>query len=151
MKTYVLFVSTKFPGTHPRKGENTLFLEQILEEVKIHTIRSNYSLWAKRIDKIKNGEACLSIRYWEGRPYHSAQPEAFRMTAEHGVDYQKIKMNKDFSFTIDGKEYSKDSLDLLSRNDGLSRRDFEDWFTGYDLTKELIIIHFTFYRYGLGV
>ena len=30
MKTYVLTVSTKFPQTHPKKGEDTEFVEKIL-------------------------------------------------------------------------------------------------------------------------
>jgi hypothetical protein len=39
------------------------------------------------------------------------------------------------------------SLNLLSKNDGLSLKDFKDWFKGYDLSKPMTVIHFTKFRY----
>lgn len=98
MKTYVLTVSRYFPTTHKRKGERTSFVCKILHAInfdeagnglykicsnecetscfrrlidpKIHTIRANYDLWAKRIKEVQEGKAILSIRYWSGKPYH---------------------------------------------------------------------------------
>ena len=35
----------------------------------------------------------------------------------------------------------------LAINDGLSLKDWTDWFKSYDLSKPLAIIHFTRYRY----
>jgi hypothetical protein len=39
------------------------------------------------------------------------------------------------------------SLLQLANSDGLSLRDFEAWFKGYDTSKSLAIIHFTNFRY----
>lgn len=55
MKTYVLTFSRRFPGTHPRAGEATNFVEKILGHEKIHTIRSNFPLWKKRIEEVQKG------------------------------------------------------------------------------------------------
>jgi hypothetical protein len=49
ISVYVLMISTVFPAYHKRKGEETRFVEKILNLIKIHTIRANYQLWAKRI------------------------------------------------------------------------------------------------------
>ena len=37
----------------------------------------------------------------------------------------------------------------LSYNDGLTQEDFIDWFKGYDLSKSLLIIHFTDFKYRI--
>lgn len=66
MKTYVLTLSKQFPHSHKRAGEPTLFAARVFQREKIHTIRNNYPLWAKRIKEIQQGEAVLSIRQWEG-------------------------------------------------------------------------------------
>lgn len=47
---------------------------------KIHTIRANYDLWAKRFEEIERGEACLAVRKWTGKPYRSPQIEIARLT-----------------------------------------------------------------------
>ena len=48
MITYVLTVSQKFPTTHKKAGQSTGFPLAIKHYDKIHTIRGNYDLWAKR-------------------------------------------------------------------------------------------------------
>ena len=53
MKKYVLTVSRQFPSTHDKAGEQTNFIEQIINKGKIHTIRSNYPLWEKRFKEIE--------------------------------------------------------------------------------------------------
>lgn len=75
MITYVLTLAKRFPATHPKKGTPTHFFTKILQEEKLHTIRGNYDLWKRRIDKINAGKAVLSIREWTGIPYRSPQRE----------------------------------------------------------------------------
>lgn len=147
MITYVATISKVFPTTHIRKGEPTNFLEQIEEKKKIHTIRGNYELWAKRFEKIERGEAFLSIRAWDGRPYHSAQPEYFRLTKKDGIGIQKVLFD-DYLYTcnIDGDRFGV-NIENIPANDGLSSKDFEYWFRKYDFKKPLAIIHFTNFRY----
>lgn len=91
-------VSRNFPATHNRKGEETGFVEQILNELipcglvdsftvnkhninsdflgsKLHTMRANkkgdaYKRWSKKIKEVQEGRAILSLRYWSGSSYN---------------------------------------------------------------------------------
>lgn len=156
MKTYVLTVSEKFPKTHPKSGEPTNFPMSIKHYDKIHTIRGNYDLWAKRFEKINAGEAVLSVRVWEGKPYNSKQREIFRYDYRRKIGIEKLNMD---TFDV-GRDDNNDvylnfevgktmvSADLLAKNDGLSYEDFENWFKGYDFSRPMAVIHFTDFRYG---
>ena len=150
-----------FPTTHIRAGEPTGFKDKFLaafmhEECKwkkLHTIRANYELWKKRFEKIENGEACLSIRQWTGKPYRSKQVEIARMTSEDGIGLQELRIvnEKDKGRGImlgyvDGEQKS-DFIHTLSKNDGLSFNDWLEWFKGNNYNKPLAIIHFTSMRY----
>lgn len=163
MKTYVLTVSRYFPKNHKRAGEPTRFKEQLInglaqlkgEDCKIHTIRSNYLLWSKRISEIQKGNAILSIRYWSEKPYNSKQIEICQLDKDSGIGIQPlifidscIKLP-----TICGEDFPKPTwykgvqLRDISQNDGLSIQDFKEWFRGYDLSKQMAVIHFTNFRY----
>jgi hypothetical protein len=161
MKTYVITLSKRFPTGHNRAGEPTHFWEKFIKGrdnysciyrdfwettiPKIHTIRANYPLWAKRIAEVERGEACLSIRQWTGKPYRSKQVEIARLTKEDGVGIQKAELTNDLAeCIIGGRHYSY--VDI-ARNDGLHPADWLDWFKGYELTQPMAIIHFTQFRY----
>ena len=180
MKTYVLTVSRTFPKTHKRAGEETHFVGRILSELilsglidrnvaerlkinmdlffpcnpKLHTIRANYVLWAKRMKEIQEGKAILSIRYWSGKPYNSKQVEICQLDKNSGCGLQELNfLDSRFDFpyvycmhnplTRVFKGLQRD----LAKNDGLSLDDFKDWFRKYDLSKPMAIIHFTTFRY----
>lgn len=149
MKTYVITLSRVFPKSHKRAGSPTNF-ELLFKGgcpfwEKIHTIRANYPLWAKRIKEIQAGQAVLSIRQWTGKPYRSPQQEIGRLTAENGVGVQELKMIDLFRpTTING---NKVELTDLAANDGLNFDDWYEWFKGYDLKQPMVIIHFTKFRY----
>lgn len=182
MKTYVLTVSRVFPTTHKRKGERTNFVCKILHAInfdesgtrlynicsnecetscfrrlidpKIHTIRANYELWAKRIKEVQKGEAILSIRYWSGKPYNSKQVEICQLDKNSGIGVQELTFDKgDWSWAWVWDESMIDPVRLfpsyvhLSKNDSLSLEDFKEWFRNYDLLKPMAIIHFTSFRY----
>ena len=175
MKTYVITLSTNFPSTHPRKGDPTYFKEQLFNAIfrdrgydipgaypqhghKIHTIRANYSLWAKRFEQIEKGEACLSIRQWSGKPYASKQVEIARLTKKDGIGLQELTFYKECrlsparytleNFEIDGK-WHEGNTRMLAENDGLTLDDWEAWFGNpkYELSEPMAIIHFTKFRY----
>ena len=156
MKTYVLTVSRYFPGTHKRKGEETFFVDRILAGQtidsnmwkKIHTIRANYELWAKRIKEVQEGKAILSIRYWSGKPYNSKQVEIFQLDQNSGCGVQRLvcKSNCIYYPTVLENPLILSYIEI-SKNDGLSPEDFKEWFRGYDLSKPMAIIHFTNFRY----
>lgn len=138
-----------FPSTHPKAGQPTHFKEN-LRRSKLHTIRANYDYWAKRFEKIKTGEACLSVRQWVGKPYGegSTQKEIARLTREDGIGIQKLEF-KDIgngfnAAVIDGKPWPRE---ILASNDGLSLQDWRNWFRDYDFSKPMAIIQFTNFRY----
>lgn len=162
MKTYVLTVSLTFPKTHKKAGEQTFFKEKLInglaqlqgKDCKIHTIRSNYDLWSKRIAKIQSGKAILSIRYWSGKPYNSKQVEICQLDKDSGIGVQELTKNDIlpdgwYAYTTirDEEFYSEIKTNELSINDGLSPEDFKEWFRKYDLSKSMAIIHFTSFRY----
>ena len=165
-RTYYLTLSQTFPATHPRKGEPTDFRTKLLSaryrqeggklytasdgKCKLHTIRGNYPFWAKRFEKINAGEAVLSVRQWSGKPYRSKMIEIARLTKEDGIGLQKLEFRNleyDEVFLrcdVDGWPISKR---VLAKHDGLSYKDWKDWFRNYDLSQPLAIIHFTNFRY----
>ena len=158
MKTYVLTVSKTFPVKHRRAGESTFFLQKIdqlnmveqlrlFQPQKIHTIRSNYELWKRRIDQVNEGNATISVRYWSGKPYNSKQIEICQLN-QGAVGCQKLR------FAFNGIYYPRIedrpitvNLEKIANNDGLSKDDFISWFEKYDLSEPMAIIHFTNFRY----
>ena len=177
IKRYRLGVSKTFPATHPRKGEQTWFVEKINEVMipishnaimgkKIHTIRSNYPLWEKRMKEVQAGRAVIELFYWEGKPYHSHQIVFATLDKDSGCGVQELKMVDHGNFTyltinnpnekphihsdcvdFEQKKSCVKLIQYLSENDGLSLEDFKAWFKGYDLSKKMAIIHFTKFRY----
>jgi len=140
--TYVLMISKTFPSYHPRKGEPTNFKQQILDGIKIHTIRQNYALWEKRAKKINDGLAVLSLREWTGLPRKSPQVEIMQLTK---IGLQAIKWDNT-GLSIDGTIQFTDVYSLLADNDGLVYEDFTKWFQ--DCPEDLMaIIHFTDFKY----
>lgn len=170
MKTYVLTVSRQFPATHKRAGDRTFFPEKILvgqggdiepkfiEEfgellLKLHTIRANYELWAKRLKQVQEGKAIISIRYWSGKPYNSKQVEICQLDKHSGCSVQKLVFFESdiycpYAYGLDGISNEPIyQLAQLAKNDGLSLEDFKEWVKGYDLSKPMAIIHLTSFRY----
>jgi len=149
VKTYILIVSSIFPKTHIRAGEQTLFKEKILKFEKIHTIRSNKELWKKRIDEVNQGKALLSIRTWNGAPYKSPQIEIKQLTKDDGIGYEEVIFTRNDLHMPIINGLQDNIRNQLSYNDGLTQEDFVDWFKGYDLSKSLLIIHFTDFKYRI--
>ena len=162
MKTYVIILSRNFPAKHQRKGEPTNFDTQLLNAVwsahnmsigfpqvgmKLHTIRTNYALWGKRFEQIEAGKACLSIRYWTGKPYHSKQNEICKLTKDDGIGLQSLEFYKGCLQQPILSSGMTISVFSLAQNDGLSFESWKDWFRKCDLSKPLAIIHFTKFRY----
>lgn len=181
MKTYVLLVSRTFPKGHKREGEETFFVKKILNnltggycymickskndcklcsfekysnEIKRHTCRKNYELWAKRIKEVQEGKAILSLRYWQDERGRSVkgneQVEFARLGKYSGVGVQELCfINSEIERPcIFDKGYAgRENIKTLAKNDGLSIDDFKDWFKNYDFSKPMAIIQFTEFRY----
>lgn len=176
MKTYVITLAKTFPAGHPKVGQPTYFREKVDAALnghehaavktdkngwmsveysaKIHTIRTNVALWARRMNEVEAGEACLSIREWSGRPYNSKQVEIARLTKEDGVGMQVLE-NKLYDSVVGSYMNAKTpcatydsqpSAHYIAKNDGLSLDDWLAWFKGCK-DASLAIIHFTPFRY----
>lgn len=142
MKTHVLLVAKNFLKGHIHEGEPTFFPEKINSGSKVHTIRSNYDYWKKRIDEVNDGKAYLSIRFWESTPYHSNQFE-FKKLTKCGI--QKIVVKNNLMF-INNVNIDKN---LIALNDGLDRESFDSWFFKKPIEgpQEFALIHFTSQKY----
>lgn len=160
MKTYVLTLSKVFPAYHIRKGEQTNFLkafkagqvfnrgaECLYRHPKLHTIRANYELWAKRFEQIERGEAQLSIRQWSGKPYHSKQEIICNLTKTDGIGLQKMVTAGCVTVHPKYVDDCRVNCRTIANNDGLSEADWKNWFERYNLTEPLAVIHFTQFRY----
>lgn len=147
MKTYVMTIRETFPKNHKRKGEPTDFIRKIKDGQKIHTLRTNYPLWKKRIREVQAGNAVLSVRTWTGKPRRSKQKEVFQFGKDDNIGIEKCTLylsNADITNT--GTVTNKlIRPERLAHNDGLSLDDFEDWFSHVD---ENALIHFTDFRYN---
>lgn len=167
---YKIPVSPRFLSNHPRRGQQTLFIQKIqlglniLVELqgdavidldpKIHTIRKNFKLWHRRMHKVSIGKAVIDLCYWKlpgGRFTPCNELITFATLdkdSECGV--QKIIFKKDLICTSIETSYAKNLIvpvDTITNNDGLSPKDFRAWFKGYDLSEPMAIIHFTKFRY----
>ena len=150
MKTHILILAQTFPKGHPNAGQATRFGASISQCVKIHTIRDNYASWEKKIQDVLNGEARISIRIWEGKPYRSCQIELLSLDRNSGVGIQKLHSFDDENayFISDKGNVFPVSLQELANNDGLSVNEWKGWFK--DVSRfPLAIIHFTEFRYRL--
>lgn len=141
-------ISKVFLKGHEREGQSTDFIKKILDNKKIHTLRTNIKLWEKRFEKIEDGQACISLRYWEDKPYKSKQIEFKRLTKEDGVGLEIfitapsiapliVNTTKDVT--------TRSPLFLIAKNDGLFQEDFISFFK--NKRTNLVIIHFTNFRY----
>ena len=154
LKCYVITISKNFPQSHKRSGEETAFYMKILAGIKIHTIRSNFDLWSKRIGEIQAGRAYLSIREWTGKPYRSPQKELFQFHKKDGVGIQPVILTASKGEKrsplelIEGIGARIPEGDTLAINDGLTAEDFNEWFKSAKPYKPMAIIHFTSFRYG---
>ena len=136
-------VSRVFPSYHKNKGELTRFEQKIREKNKIHTIRANYEKWKRKIDQIRNGEAVLSIREWQGVPYHSKQNYLFYYNQEDALDVSKLTKDENGYLINDTIRVSEEEL---AKNDGLTLDEFQEWFKVFP-SEPMAIIHFTGFRY----
>jgi hypothetical protein len=160
LKTYVIMISRTFPAYHPRKGQETYFVEKILASFKsirhpldyipkLHTIRANYDLWEKRMKEVQEGKAVISLRYHTLGRYvkGNKQIEFARLDKDSGCGVQKVNFGLETSMPfIDDRDNYIDA-GILSINDGLLFVDFDYWFKLYKLDKPMAIIHFTKFRY----
>lgn len=148
MKTHVITISRVYPKGHWREGAKTFFENKIDRGEKIHTIRK-VGKWPQRIKDVQEGKAILSVREWTGEPYNSPQKELFQFTAADEVGFEICEYDEDCIMVCDEKKIYCNSFETVAKNDGLKLPDFESWFQKVKPSTEMIIIHFTKFRYAV--
>lgn len=144
-KTYTLILSERFPTWHSKSGRPTNFRDSFISRKKLHTIRSNFALWEKRIKEVREGRAVLSIRQWTGKPYNSSQKEIGLLENGSGIGVQRLVSDCLGNYFV-GEEKRAIAPCIIANNDGLSVEDWSEWFDG-NSSDELAIIHFGDFRY----
>lgn len=149
MKKYVITIAKTFMKDHPRSGEETNFFSKIQSEDKIHTVREGFLEWQRKVNMINAGKAVLVLKEWSGVPYRST-PIVLAQLTKVGIEQMSFlsaskKGESGAVLVVNATESIPLSVDVLSKNDGLTRTDFDAWFTK-DAT-DLAIIHFTDFRY----
>ncbi len=104
-------------------------------------------MWEKRIKEVQAGLAVLSVRQWIGKPYRSSQIEVVKLTSENGIGIQKLAFCGALSHFKIENGINTPLTEELANNDGLSFKNWIEWFNGYDLNQPMAIIHFTKFRY----
>ncbi|KAA6303157.1 MAG: hypothetical protein EZS26_000760 [Candidatus Ordinivivax streblomastigis] len=165
MNAVVLLSKTFFPQ-HPKAGMQTEFASKVRVSVsqapihgnfyKIHTCRSNYEYWKKKIDKLKAGGGVLSVRQWSTSPYRSPQEIIIDISADI-VDVQKLQLHLMddgvlIAYILRNNDWDVIPLATLAANDGLTVEDYKAWFAPvFEKEKaevlDFAIIHFTTFRY----
>jgi len=126
-----LIFSTQFPAHHPRAGEPTGFVNQILTGVKRFTIRRNYDFWFRFNFHI------VDLCAWSGKPYHSKITKF--ASAEIRLSYifddcrshekpPHIHTCADKHNCLRDKNSGILFMPYLAANDGLTINDFNKWF-----------------------
>ncbi|MBI9055495.1 MAG: hypothetical protein JEY96_16855 [Bacteroidales bacterium] len=148
LKCYVLMLSRVFPVNHYRAGSETFFKDALDLGIKIHTIRANYDLWAKRVQDINDGKAYLSVRQWSDKPYRSKQVE-IKQFFKLGIERISMQLKKHQIKWLVQNSTTPYFLHEVASNDGLEYNEFVDWFfPGFDNGEfEGAILHFTDFRY----
>ena len=101
------------------------------------------------MQEVQEGRAVIELFYWADKPYRSKQIVFATLDKDSGCGIQKIEFNNnEINEPLVGR-YLLRKIDIahISQNDGLSFQDFKDWFKSYDLSKPMVIIHFTKFRY----
>ena len=181
MKTYVIILAENYPAGHQYAGESTYFKNKFLYGLgcpdcsyanathpcpgkgryacprgslkKLHTLRGNYEMWKKRFAEIETGRACLSVRVWSGRPYHSKQKELARLTKGDGIGLQRVRIynvgdGARYAMLLNaaGDKVGRIETYKLANNDGLPLFAWEDWFRKAN-DPDFAVIQFTKFRY----
>ncbi len=172
MKTYVLIIGKSFQKGHPKAGLPTDFKKKLMlaheektevtvstsvsmlgwfhtgyqmeyDNGKIHTVRDNMDRWQRIVDEVNAGTAELALREWSGMPYNSKQVEILRFgKGSIGIQLFNIEYEDgEPTVWVDGHMVN---VKTFANNDGLSEKDFLDWFpvnfTG-------CVLHFSTFRY----
>ena len=145
----VIMFSRQFPAYHPKAGQPTDFVAKFWanKDIKIlndsvNLLQEDYTMYQKLRESLhpkrhtiragnrfKKGDF-FSPRVWSGKPYYSKQiiispdTEVLQTWDFEITKYGVVIINNN---TV-GTE-PKNRIEKIAANDGLSREDFENWFS----------------------
>lgn len=151
-----IVIAKAYPTIHKRHGEPTNFASKLINGQKLHTIRTNYDLWAVNAEKMRSGNYVLSVRQWSGVPRRSKQREVCNTDETIGVEHITMQYSVEsdrLAVTIEDRRLNDSEIEQLAINDGTTVDDFKDWFFAKQRHKEDavfngVIVHFTPLRYA---
>lgn len=146
-KCYVHMIDSHFPSKHPRKGAKTLFEPMVYKGIKIHSFAYNTDeMAAEAVNAVNAGTAFVSLRVWEGKPYHSKTREVKRLY-RLGVQKAEATVSQDgsFSISIDGKVHPAPWC--IASSEGMCMSDLREWLCPNGKPWSGCIVHFTNHRY----
>ncbi|MCM1152480.1 MAG: hypothetical protein NC328_02350 [Muribaculum sp.] len=151
-----IVIAKAYPTIHKRHGEPTHFASKLVNGQKLHTIRTNYDLWAVNAEKMQSGNYLLSVRQWSGVPRRSKQREVYNTDEAIGVERITMQYRVDddsIAVTVEERAMTDSEVEQLAFNDGTTVDDFKDWFFAKQRHKEDavfngVIVHFTPHRYA---
>lgn len=144
-KCYVLMLQSHFPSKHQRKGSRTLFEQLVQRGVKIHTFRDNFQELLRQSEVINSGAGYMSLRVWEGKPYHSPQREVKRLYRIGVQCAQACVQDGSLCLVIDGKPHQAPWA--VASSDGMCHSDLQEWLCPDGKLWSGCLVHFTDMRY----
>ena len=144
-KCYVLMLQSHFHAKHPRKGSRTLFEQLVQRGVKIHTFRDNFQELLRQSHGNNAGTGYMSLRVWEGKPYHSKQREVKRLYRIGVQDAEAQVTDGSLCLVIDGKNHQAPWC--VASSDGMCMGDLQEWLCPDGKPWSGCLVHFTDMRY----
>ena len=162
----VLTFSRHFPKGHPKAGQPTYFVEQILNSILPRPLSIGLNEFPpaardyindfmvidgehKKQHTIRGGSRwkpgdMASLRVWSGKPYQSKQVEFAQVEVKKVWSIEIVQNAEYWVFKLNGKTISWNDLDVdqfveeLAKNDGLTTADFLNWFSIHPKKKEQV-------------
>lgn len=147
-----IMFSRVFPAYHPRKGEPTYFVEQMLKQLIADNKATTEDLKGQFVDcsvldkigykghTVRKGHNFKAGDYfkpkvWTVDPYRSVKHQfAPPVLVVNTFDFELT--NPDF--IVNGAHYGIEQLHRLAINDGLTLEDFECWFNSAPFDGQII-------------
>lgn len=148
----VIMCSRRFPKGHPKQGQSTFFIEQILNVIlprgengiinrndikpDILPLINDFVLLdgeQKKHHTIRAGSRfkpgdMASLRVWSDKPYRSKQIEFAQVEVKKTWDIEIYVGELIIEIIVNGKSQDVRAKKRISTNDGLEVADFVNWF-----------------------
>lgn len=148
MKNFVIMLNKRFPKDKvyfEHTSIATNYQELIAADSKIHIVKQNFAIWAKKVREINSGKAVLSLRYTDGsNNSKDAKQVEFLRFSGGAVGVEKLVYKYPNKVFINDIEVD---LEILCLNEGLTIERFKDLYK-LNGSYPMALIHLTPFRYA---